>query len=886
MTSDERDLDFDLTGTAPRPSTGRPATSGPPPPGTSSRPVTESNPSGGRFLPGAIVDGRFRIVGLLGRGGMGEVYRADDLTLGQSIALKFLPEAFVRDEDRRARFFGEVRIARQIAHPNVCRIYDVGQAAGFPYLSMEFVDGDDLGSLLRRVGRLSPDRGVEVARQICAGLAAAHEKGVLHRDLKPDNIMIDGRGRVRIADFGLAAVAESVLAQDIRSGTPAYMAPEQMAGREVTRQSDIYALGLVLYELFTGRRAFFGKTIVELLRKHENDAPDSPSAVVPDLDPSIERAILRCLEKDPLRRPASALAVSLSLPGGDPLAAAIAAGETPSPELVAAGSAGQVIPRTQLRAAALSLVVGALVLPALSQRSWVTGYVDLAKPPAVLEDKAREVMRALGTPDRFADSAAGFAVDGGYLSALQKDSGTTRWEKLRAPDPPVLFYWYRESPRHLIPFNSAGVVFSGNPPLLVTDMSRATVDMLGRLILFQRVPPQKAPPSVEPTTVDWSIAFELAGLDLSSFRPVSPEWVPPFGFDTRLAWEKNSSDPSVAGTRVEAASFQGSVVSFQVVRPWDRPTRMEVQQMTPRQKWAQRVALGLLAVLVVATFAYARRSLASGRADFRGASRIAVALVVLSVIDWLLRAQHSSAANEELQLLVLSLSLSLFAALFVGVIYIALEPLARRQCPERLVSWTRLLAGRWNDPLVAGHVLLGAGVGAVAAILSSLPIEAAFGVPVSELLTANLEAMRGAPDAIAVLVQRVSNSVGVPIALLFALVGLERLTKRRALSCLVVALVLTGPGILNSALPVWVAAPWILLIASLPILVIARWGILPGLLAFYVLGLLTSWPLATDLSSWWATPTKVSLLLTAAIALYGLRYGVPRIEGLASRPAP
>src|SRR5215475_4484690 len=219
----------------------------------------------GRFLPGVVVGGRYRIAGLLGRGGMGEVYRATDLTLGQAVALKFLPETTAQDERALARFYNEVRIARQVTHPNVCRVYDVGQIQSLHYISMEFVDGEDLGSLLRRIGRLPVDKAIETARKICAGLGAAHEKGVLHRDLKPANVMIDGRGQVIIMDFGLAEQLQS----DVRSGTPAYMAPEQLAGTEVTVRSDIYALGLLLYEIFNGRRAFEAASLMELMRMQE-----------------------------------------------------------------------------------------------------------------------------------------------------------------------------------------------------------------------------------------------------------------------------------------------------------------------------------------------------------------------------------------------------------------------------------------------------------------------------------------------------------------------------------------------------------------------------------------------------------------------------------------
>ena len=180
----------------------------------------------GRFAPGSVLEDRYRIIGLLGRGGMGEVYRADDLRLGQPVALKFLPESLRDDPVRLAQFHNEVRTARQVSHPNICRVYDIGEAAGHLYLTMEYVDGEDLATSLRRIGRFPEDKATEIARQLCAGLAAAHERGVLHRDLKPANVMLDGAGKVRLMDFGLAAVGPVA---DVRAGTPAYMAPEQLA---------------------------------------------------------------------------------------------------------------------------------------------------------------------------------------------------------------------------------------------------------------------------------------------------------------------------------------------------------------------------------------------------------------------------------------------------------------------------------------------------------------------------------------------------------------------------------------------------------------------------------------------------------------------------------
>jgi serine/threonine-protein kinase len=260
---------------------------------------------GARFIPGAMIANRYRVIGLLGKGGMGEVYRADDLKLAQPVALKFLPEKLARDKAMLERFHREVRIARQISHPNICRVFDIGEVEEQSFLSMEYIDGEDLATLLRRIGRLPSDKAVEIASQLCGGLAAAHQEGVLHRDLKPANIMIDGRGRAKITDFGLAGLAEELEGAEVRAGTPAYMAPEQLKGTEVSVKSDIYSLGLVLYEIFTGRKVFAAGSLDELVRLHESSQPPSISEHVKEIDPLVERVILRCLERDPQSRPSS-----------------------------------------------------------------------------------------------------------------------------------------------------------------------------------------------------------------------------------------------------------------------------------------------------------------------------------------------------------------------------------------------------------------------------------------------------------------------------------------------------------------------------------------------------------------------------------------------------
>jgi serine/threonine protein kinase len=354
------------------------------------------------------------MVGLLGSGGMGEVYRADDLQLGQPVALKFLPESFEHDSARLDRFLNEVRLALRVTHPNVCRVFDIGQmddpgaAAGAgprrPFLSMEFVDGEDLASLLRRIGRLPEDKAVEIARQLCAGLAAAHSEGVLHRDLKPANVMIDGRGRAKITDFGLASATAGISGDEAQVGTPQYMAPEQMAGRKLSERTDIYSLGLVLYELFTGKRAFDAKDMNDLARM-QGSTPTSPSAHVASLNPVIEQAILRCLDPDPTKRPSSAASLAAAFPGGDPLAMAMAAGETPSPEMVA-GAGGEGALRPAVAVACLALLLAALSgVWVWESRNHLENHVAMPTPPVELAVAARAVLAGAGYTHPAADSA-------------------------------------------------------------------------------------------------------------------------------------------------------------------------------------------------------------------------------------------------------------------------------------------------------------------------------------------------------------------------------------------------------------------------------------------------------------------------------------------------
>jgi predicted Ser/Thr protein kinase len=379
---------------------------------------SDSIPAGG-FTPGTILADRYRIIGLLGRGGMGEVYRADDLKLGQPVALKFLPTKLADDPVRRERFFAEVRITRQLSHPNITRVYDIGEIDGRHFLSMEFIDGEDLASLLKRIGHLTNEKALDIARQLAAGLAAAHERGVLHRDLKPANIMLDGHGRVRITDFGLAiAVEDESQAAEI-AGTPAYMAPEQLAGKGATVRSDMYSLGLVLYEIYTGKRAFTATNLAELRQQKETHTPRAISELREGMDPVVERLIRRCMEREPNARPASVAQLALALPGGDPLAAAIAAGETPSPEMVAASGSKEGLRPGIAWALLAFIVLGTMGVVWMYDRTMLHRRIPFDKPPEALAERVRLFLKKVGCLNDSDYRVYGYAANNDLLNYIE-----------------------------------------------------------------------------------------------------------------------------------------------------------------------------------------------------------------------------------------------------------------------------------------------------------------------------------------------------------------------------------------------------------------------------------------------------------------------------------
>ena len=831
--------------------------------------VSDSSIDEGRFPPGTLLLERYRIVALLGRGGMGEVYRATDLKLGQPVALKFLPEAAASDERALARFHSEVRIARQVSHPNVCRVYDIGEIEGLQFLSMEYVDGEDLGSLLRRIGRVPADKALEIARKLCAGLAAAHDKGVLHRDLKPANIMLDSRGNVLITDFGLAALSGEVKEHEIRHGTPAYMAPEQLAGKEVTAKSDIYALGLVLYEVFSGKRAFEADNLAGLMKLQES-SPPSLTTMVKDIDPAIERVIARCLASDPRHRPASPLAVAAALPGGDPVAAALAAGETPSPDMVAAsGETEGMKPRTAMVLLA-GIVVGLAGIAVLNTQTNLLEKIPFDNSPEALAAKARDLVQRFGYTQRPLGIAGGFGFNGGYSGWLPKhDSSKTRWSHIGEGQPALVRYWYRQSPRYFDPGYELRVS-EGYPVMTTSGELRISVDPQGRLLDFAAVPPQKDQSPGPPPATDWNPLFAAAGLDPAKFQPADPQWVPLMGFDARAAWTGVYPGAPKVPLRIEGASWRGKPVSFHFVSPWTTPDRMVAAEAGADSRAGQIISTVIFCVIVAGAALLARRNTRLSRSDTRGAMRLAGFVFAVNTLVYLFSMYHTPSADE-LGLLGDAASEALFVASVVWILYLAIEPFVRRYWPQTIVSWSRVLAGKLRDPLVGGDVLIGVAFGLFWVLL----FQGAFLISQARGDLPNpvgLNALSAPRYAVSGFLSQLSGGIVSAFASFFLVFLLRLALRRNWLAAAAFVLIFVLVKSLGQD-ELWVVPIFVLVYVVFAVLLV-RYGIVPLIVGVLAANCLLSAPATVNFSAWYVTSSLLILLALLAIAVYGFRCAV------------
>ena len=838
---------------------------------------------GSEFLAGQMIAGRFRVVSHLGSGGMGDVYRADDHELGTSVALKFLPVDLASDPVRLERLRNEVRLARQISHPNVCRVFDIGDADGRPFLSMEFIDGEDLASLLRRIGRLPKDKAIDLAREICAGVAAAHELGVIHRDLKPANVMIDGRGRARVADFGLASAASELdHGKDTMAGTPAYMSPEQLRGADASVKTDIYSLGLVLYELFTGRRAHDADTIAALRKHHSSSTPPtSPSDLVDGMDPVVERTIMQCVATDPADRPPSALAVMASLPGGDPLAAMLKAGEMPSPELVAAsGRRGTLTPKRALQ-------LGAIVVLCTAIAAWVQGVPSIDDSlggilaPEVLAHQAEVVLAELGLAIDTVDRAWGFEIERPVVDQLVGASDAQRKAMLRSDERPPLRFWYRASPVPMDPWNvslpgpyAGHVVTPKDPPLTEAGMALVRLGPRGNLIELRSVPRRVSEQGNFDEGEFLSVVVAAAGLDPSEIEKIEWSGTSLMPGDPTVAW-RVGSDRSESGVQAIVMTFAGG-----------RPTWIKVGEISadfgvspPFLRQSQLGVFFVLSFIVGAIVAWL--NIRTGRWDRRGAARLAVFAFATCSMGAAIGSHHSASLEAAARGFFASVAYGATRALMAWLLYIAIEPFIRRLHPSSLVSWSRLLAGRVSDPSVGRDVLLGVTVFAVQGCLLSIAMLA---LGLNEV--AELSSVLGGDKSPFAVTPYIAGVVRLPAIAIGTALGF--------LLIYVVARWMLGRLAAGAPALLWISAFFFFGAASatgLGILGPISFAVIHataatylavrhGLLAFvtYLFLSLVSWQtvLTLDAHDWYFPQTAVLLILIIGLTIFGIRVATDR----------
>lgn len=823
----------------------------------------EGRPPRRSLEPGTLVAGRYRIVELLGAGGMGEVFRARDLVLDEDVAVKFLPESRAHDEGFMRRFINEVRLARQISHPSVCRVHDIGEVDGRSFLSMEYIDGEDLASLLRRIGRLPPEKGYELAQQLCAGLAELHEAGLLHRDLKPANLMIDGQGRLKLADFGLAAVREELRAHEYGDGTPAYMAPEQLSGREVSQRSDIYALGVVLYELLSGRHpheAADGQTGARGAIDRTAPAVSLGARVTGLADDTLE-IIDRCLQDDPKLRPGSVLDVAAALPGGDPIAAALRAGRAPSVDAIAnAASTEQLVPWQAWVLAAFS-VAFLLFYASVGSSLTVWGKSSPQLAPAVLEDRAREVLDALGVDHPAGGTMHRFVRDPSY-----RRSPPPRMELLEGRPVPVL-YEYRASPSRLVRLGATES--DDDPPMTTPGEVRVVLDVHGLLRTFERVPVRSD--GVPTDDVDWGPAFERAAVVRRESG--TPSDVPPHAIDSHRAWSAWISDLPEP-VEVEAATWRGQPVWFHVDPPWAPEAAASAKRSTGSPLVEQIILLFFFSTLVL----LARRSYRRGEVDARGAIRVSLVLALgVSVSEYLTAAVGLASP----QATVVGVAQE---GLVVGLIsllgYAIVEPYGRRFLPGVMASWIRLTRGQWRDPLVGRDVLFGAAVGCLIGGLAVVRVQYTAEEP---LMHVRLDGLIGLGHALGAVIGALWLAAFGVMQIYVLFLALRWVVRRNSLA-VAGFLVLWGTMEISSVLQdgdlstqgLVVGVVTSLSVASLLAYVIVRRGLLVLSVAQVMLNLILTLPLTLDFSGWYGTASAASIGTVVLIVFGALHVAMGR----------
>ena len=551
---------------------------------------------------------------------------------------------------------------------------------------------------------------------------------------------------------------------------------------------------------------------------------------------------------------------------------------TPSPELVAAaGETEGFKPRTAIACLAF-IIAGIAASLVLNPKVSLPGIVPLGASPEVMAAKAQNLIGEFGYTAPPVDSAYRYKYDRDYLRHIEDhDKSRGRWEQLKSGNPSAIEFWYRTSPRYLEPGfflgagTSNGAVDSDDPPRDATGMTFTVLDPSGRLEYFEAVPPQKDEAKATASTPDWEALFKAAGLDMAKFKTCEPEWIPPQWSDARSAWTGVAPGRTDVALRVEAAAYRGRPVYFQLIWPWTRATRMQAFQATAQTKIINRVILAIFLAVLIGAVLLARRNLRLGRGDRRGAFRLAIFVFLLFVAAWVLTAHHLPTADE-FGLFVMGSSFALFVAGVAWLLYIGLEPYVRRRWPNSIISWSRVLAGQWRDPLVGRDLLAGVTLGVVLHVWFQLGdrAEGWFGKLPPQPDTSTLLSLLGVRASTGWVLSEIAVWLGFGLMIFFLFFLLRLLLRRDWLAGTVFVLIFVLAEALPGKYPIVDSVLVAVAYGSL-ILILKRFGFLP-LVAFGVSeAVLGSLIQTTHLGAWYAGSTIVGIVFVLALAIYGFK---------------
>jgi hypothetical protein len=489
-----------------------------------------------------------------------------------------------------------------------------------------------------------------------------------------------------------------------------------------------------------------------------------------------------------------------------------------------------------------------------------------------LDHQSQELIARLGYTSRAKDHVSGFAYDYDFLGYLNKSQlSQSDWAAIFTQRPEVLLYWYRQSPGALIaqgvlgPTLTPGVVTSDDPPSMMAGMIKLWTDGEGRLQWFEAVPAEfekDAPPQKPTQAVDWSPLFAAAEIDPAQLRPATPLWASLAAGDTRVAWD-GTWPGSGRPLHVEAAAWHGKPVFFQLTGPWSKPHRtLEQDEATPGHTFG----IALTITITVGGLFFAWRNLSRGRGDRKGASRLACAVFVVQIAVFLCRA-HFSGTSDDFLLMVMAISTALFGSGVMWLLYIGLEPYVRRNWPQTIISWTRLMAGRVRDPLVGRDVIAGVLMGMAWVIVYEvgLFLRMRWGqqpeFPVSEYLL-------GLREAVAMWLAVAVNSILGTLMFFFVLVLLQVVVRNRWLAALLFVAIYTTPRVLNTQHPFVDFVVW-LAIYGIAAIAVVRFGLIVLAIACFAANVLLNVPYSLDFSNWYTAHSLFIVLTFVAMGVWG-----------------